>query len=372
MKIKVLHLTSSPYKIGGAEKLLLDMADYYDRSRFSVSYCNLFDAPSNSSFFTRALADRKLPHLKIPGYRWFEVPQIIYRLSRHITEQKIDIVHSHLIHSTIIGAVLSKVQRSHKSVFTRHYTESALRKSALMKLDRKAFRLADSVVAVSTSVKNDLLNIGVDENRIKIIPNGIDITAFDNETLRPSNLSDILGKNKFVICSVGNLNYNKDHITLIKAMSEVVKKYSLAVLIIVGEGSERPRLEKLITDKNLEKHIVLTGFRNNVPAILKESNLYVHSSKTEAFGISILEAMAAEIPVISTAVDGVLDIIENNQDGFFVAPHDPSEMAGCICRVIENPQESVAIAERGREKVEKYYRIEEVVKAYQNLYEDII
>lgn len=372
MKIKVLHLISSPYGLGGAEKLLLDMDAFYDREKFSVFYCNLFNSPQKISLFSKSLNENNLPRFDIPGHSWHNVPLIISRLLSLIRNNDIDIVNTHLIHASIIGSIAKRLEKKHRIVITQHYTQSAHDKFFLKKFDQSASRTANRVIAISSAVKNDLLAHGVKQAKIRVIPNGINLAEFDKEAERKNHLFDNLKKQKkFIIGSVGNLHKRKDHLTLILAMAQVVKKFPNAHLVIIGEGAERPLLEKNVKENKLEENVSLVGFQPNVPSLIKDFNLYVHSSKFEPFGIAILEAMASGKGVIATNVDGVVDIIENESNGFLIPPQNPQMMADFIIRAIENPRQIAEMRKRGRKRVEKDFRIETVVKEYQNLYEEI-
>ena len=373
MKIKVLHLISSPYGLGGAEKLLLDMDAFYDRDKFSVYYCNLFNSPYKTSLFSKALNDNNLPLFTVPGYRWYNIPQIVTELSALIKKNDTDIVHTHLVHATIIGSILSKLEKKHRTVVTQHYTQNAHDKFYLKNIDQLASKRADRVIAISTAVKNDLLSFGVKEEKVRIIPNGINLNEFDKESEKENYLlSNLKKQRKYIIGSIGNLHKRKDHLTLIKAMIKVVKSFPNAYLVIIGEGDERFLLEKTLKANELEKNVSLLGFQPNVFSLIKNFDLYVHPSKYEPFGIAILEAMAARKSVIATKVGGVIDIIENETNGFLISPQNPQMMADYICRAIENPRLMSEMGNKGRKKVEEEFRIENVSRKYQNLYKEII
>lgn len=373
MPLKILNLIGSPYGLGGAEKLLLDMDEFYDRDKVSVSYCNLFNSPQQNSLFSKSLVDNNLPKLDVSGHWWHKIPSVISQLLGLIKDNNIDIVHTHLIHATIIGSIIGKLGKRHRTVITQHYTQSAHDKTYLKFFDQSAVKRADCVIAISSAVKNDLLSLGVKEDKIRIIPNGINVSEFDKEYNKENHLLDnIKEQEKYIIGSVGNLHKRKDHLTLIKAMAEVVKKFPDAHLVIIGEGAERLALEKALMENELEKNVSLVGFQANVPALIKNFDLYVHPAKFEPFGIAILEAMAARKGIIATEVDGVVDIIENGSDGFLIPSQSPQVMADFICRAIVNPQRISEMGQRGRKKVEKLFKVENTAKQYQNLYEEIV
>ena len=155
-------------------------------------------------------------------------------------------------------------------------------------------------------------------------------------------------------------------------MKEVVKCFPETHLVIIGEGTERPILEKMIGKNDLTNNITLVGFQKNVSALIKHFDLYVHPAKSEPFGIAILEAMATSKCVIATKVEGVVDIIENEINGFLVPPQDSQAIAKLICKAIENPEQTAEIGRNARKRVEDSFIIENTVKSYQDLYEEIV
>jgi len=374
MIIKVLNLISSPFGLGGAEKLLLDLHEFYDRQMFEVHYCNLFDSPSNPSAFSGVLKERGLSVFEVAGHRWYDLPGIVSRLGSLIRANEFDIVHSHLFYSSLIAGISKKLRPSKsKMVITQHYTRSALGANYQKKLDRYGVRAADAVIAISSAVKSDLIDQGVEENRITVIPNGIDLPKFLQEAKKENHtLDDLKKRGKIIIGSIGNLHKRKDHLTLIKTMAMVVKANPKVHLVIAGEGPERVALEKAILELRLQESVSILGFQENIPSLISQFDLYVHPSINEPFGIAILEAMAATKIVIATRVDGVVDILDQGVTGLLVTAADPIDLSNCIIAALKDPVAMVKIAQSGRAKVEADFGIETTAVRYQGVYEGLV
>jgi len=372
MRIKVLHLISSPYGLGGAEKLLLDMAPHFHTDRFAITFCNIFDSPTQSRGFTQGLHASGLEHHCIGGSGILNLPSVLAKLVNLVKAGAYDVVHGHLIHATILTGVLSRLQNGHRTIVTRHYTRDAALSHNLEFADTWAIRRADRVVAISSAVRDDLLSQGVAAERIVTIANGIDLANFDREL--PSDAEHIdLGPRDvnadYLIGSVGNLHERKDHLTLLKAMPSVLLKFPNARLVVAGEGSERKGLEDAVTALNLSRHVLLPGFCGSVSAFLNQIDLYVHPARFEPFGIALLEAMAARKGLVATRTEGVVDIVEDGVDGHLVPVADPDAMANAICRALADLDVVRRMGREGRKKVENCFRIERTVDAYEQLYE---
>lgn len=367
MKIKILHLTSTRYGIGGVENLLLDMSDKYDFSRFDLSYCNLFCDNNNNGVFPTALKQRGLRYFDIKGNSWYQVPQMTFDLLKLLKREKFDIVHTHMLGATIIGQATAKMAQSPCKIVTKHYTDDVVKHNRLIKkLDLQLTRTSDRIIAISEWVKNDMLSQGIPESKISLILNGIDLNLFKLPSAE--NDGDEIKKSEFVIGSVGSLTKRKGHQYLIEALPRILEKHPQARVVIIGEGPEESNLRKLMKQLNVEDKVTLKGFQKEVFRLLREFDLYVHPSINEPFGIAILEAMAAQKCVVATTVEGIPEIVIDGETGFLIAPMNPFELSLVICCAIENSDETKMMGEKGRKRVEDCFRIEKTVEKYQNLY----
>ena len=142
---------------------------------------------------------------------------------------------------------------------------------------------------------------------------------------------------------------------------------------MVGEGVERSRLTKLISELGIDSEVIFEGFRQNIPGVIKTLDLYVHPAVHEPFGIAILEAMAAGKCVVATAVEGVPEIVVDGVTGYLAYAGDQEKiedvMAQLITNAIENEAERVRLGENGRKRVEDAFSVMGTVRGYQKVYE---
>jgi len=370
-KIKVLHLTSTRYGIGGVERLLLDMSDKYDPERFEVSYCNLFCDADGAGAFPTDLRNRGLKVFAIRGKRWKDLPGILKDLVDLMRSERFDIVHLHMLQATIIGAIAAKLTRR-RTVVTKHYTPGPSHtggtksRHLLQGLDLYFTRSADHVVAVSEYVMNFLFQAGIPASRASVIYNGIDLSAFDRASQGGS--PEIFPEGSFVIGTVGSLTQLKSHVTLVDAFSQVAADHSHVRLLIVGEGPELGNLQAQCERLGIVDKVHFMGFSKDVPSLLKMLDVYVQPSTFESFGIVLLEAAAARKPVIATAVGGMPEIVVLGETGFLVPVGDASELADAIRKLIDNCDQRLLMGEKGRSIVSERFLIEHTVDKYQKLY----
>lgn len=373
MPIKILHLISNKAGIGGAEKHLLDMSEEYDVERFSISYCTVFSEGNDA--FLDELRRRRFDCYELLGTSWTNLPETIRRLVSLMRRKRFDIVHTQLLYATIVGQLAARIAGVPIRIVTRHHTNDWYqpRHKHLNKLDAYVTRKATKVVAISGAVKNDLLQQGVPLDRIKLIYNGISLKLFDRngQTNEVPQLKQAY-PGKYLLAYTANLHEYKGHKFLIEALAKLSSKYTDIQLLLIGEGAERKNLEGLVARLKLKDKVTFLGYQPNVPALLKEIDLYIHPTMSEAFGIAVIEAMAAGKCVIASRVGGIPEIIEHGQTGFLVAPKDVTGLAEAILYARENLKLAQEIAEAGRERVKKKFSIQTIVNQYQQLYEACI
>jgi len=369
--LKVLNLTSTRYGIGGVERLILSAADKYDVSRVSVAYCNLFCDRGGEGEFPRALRRKRLSCFDVPGHRWSDLPSILRRLVRLLRGERFDVLHTHMLQATLIGHVAARIARTPVAVVTRHYTDDVLSQRPLLdRLDRRATRGAARVIAVSAAVRDQLVQRGVSEERVRVVHNGIDLRGFDAAVPEEPLPWPDSWNERFLIGCVGGLFPQKGHADLLRAMSVVTRSRPDARLAIIGEGPERAALEKRIAELGMGCCVRLCGFRRDAAALLRCVDLYVHPSLHESFGISILEAMAAARPVIATRTGGIPEVVADGETGVLVPPGDAPALSAAILDLAASADRSRRLGEAGRRRVEQRFEIRKTVQACEALYEE--
>ena len=368
MSLKVLHLLSNKSGIGGAEKFLLDMSLEYNFDKFAISYCTIFSEGEN--IFSQQLSNRNLNCFEIEGSNWSDVPKTVRQLVAFMRHEKFDVVHTQLLHASIIGQLAARIAQIPVRLITRQYTADCYHSGHkyFSKLDAYAARKATKVIAISEVVRADLINQGVEPEKIELIYNGIDLKPFNKQNIVSSIREQFL--NKYLIAFVANLNYRKGHEFLLHAIAELVAGYPDVHLLCLGEGDLRNKLEELTAELKLKENVSFLGYQPNVPGILQAVDLYVHASVLEPLGIAVLEAMAAGKCVVATAVGGVTEIIQNGKTGFLVPPKDASAIAAAIRHIRENQQLASEIAAAGRHRVETVFDIRLITQKYQNVYQN--
>jgi glycosyltransferase involved in cell wall biosynthesis len=178
---------------------------------------------------------------------------------------------------------------------------------------------------------------------------------------------------RFKAIHAARLDYStKDQRTLLRAVRLVVDRQPEFRLDIVGDGPDRTVLEDLCDELQLRSHINFLGFRNDVHELLPQADLFVLSSVTEGLPMTLLEAMAAGLPIVSTNVGGISELVNHNETGLLVPPQSPEALAGAILELMHDPQRAVNMGHSGRRRVEEEFDIRVVTAKYEELYRALL
>lgn len=231
-----------------------------------------------------------------------------------------------------------------------------------IRLQCLAYRCATKVVANSSAARAFLEREGVPASSIAVIPNGIDGAKFGERSLARAP------KAPRKVITVANLRPEKSHETLIAAAAELAADFPDVQFQIVGDGPRRAELEALVRARALERTVVFLGHREDVPDLLDAADAFVLPSRSEAFPNGAIEAMAAGLPVVASAVGGLLDLIEPNRTGLLVPPGNAAALATALRRLFSEPDLAARLGQAAQTQVRQRYSFERMVASFEELY----
>jgi glycosyltransferase involved in cell wall biosynthesis len=304
--------------------------------------------------------EQKLPAVALAGKA--------IRIARKI---KPDIVHAHRYKENILAALVARFCGRPKLVATQHgRTETGsepFHKRIVGKLNNACLqRIFEEVVAVSGDTSDYLLqSCGLKENKICIIPNGIE------PPLTPLAVKDNGSDRPFTIGSAGRLFPVKRFDTFIEIARQVCRQKKQMRFVIAGEGPERQKLETLIAEYGLTGQVHLMGHVDHMQEFYNRLDLYTNTSMHEGTPMSILEAMANKLPIIAFDVAGLREIITNNADGFTIPQGDNAQFVSRIVELMDRPKQLKAFGEAARQTIIDRFSNDKMVEGYQKLYQEI-
>ncbi|MFO0586901.1 MAG: glycosyltransferase [Polyangiaceae bacterium] len=376
MKTRILYLTNR-FAPAGAETFLYNRIRVLDRSRYEPFAGALRPNGELAAAFER----EGVPTIEFGADRQLDARGLA-RLFAFLRREKITILEAHVWWSCVVARVVGAAARV-PIIITNEQDmrvgETAHRKDVLFAGDVTT-RLSDACVHITHATLQSfrdttpaLLQRGVLR---RMIPNGIDarrVAEAAAKTDRAAKRASLgVPESAVVIGNVGRLADQKGQEYLIRAMPQVIAKEPRAHLVIVGWGPLEAELRALTRQLGIEDRVTFAGKRLDVDELLGTFDVFAFSSVHEGQGIAILEAMAASLPLVATAVDGIPDMVKHEETGLLVPSRDPAALASAILRL----REDRALAERTTAAAKKLvldrFSIEAAAQAYDDLYEELL
>lgn len=325
-----------------------------------------FHRPGDPEIFSAAAARAGVTVHRIEERGRFDrsVVAALRDLSRSLSP---DLVQTHAVKSHLLARMAGLQPWI---AFHHGYTWPDLRARIYNQADRWSLRKASAVLTVSQPFAEELKRMGVNPLRIHVIHNAIDPEwgrgSGNREKAAQLRASLEISDRKKVILIVGRLSREKDHLTLLDAVRDLP---DAAHLVIVGEGPERIRIEQQIAGR--EDSVTLVGQVPSAEPYYAMADVAVLSSLSEGSPNALLEAMAAGIPVVATAVGGIPEIVTNEESALLVPPANRQAMTAAIARVMRTEGLAARLVSRARELVEAHHSPEERTRSICRIYRNL-
>lgn len=292
--------------------------------------------------------------------------RLMWRMYQLFRREHVDVVHTHHFNQlfySLPGAKLLGIRVIH----TEHSIE-AYKKPRLRWALRLMSTLCHKVTAIGADGENTLLTrVGIPRKKLTVIRAAVDLSRFELERSAARQALSLSPDDR-VATIVARLYPEKNHPLLLRAFRTVVDHLPQARLLIVGEGTERELIERLIAELGLGEHVRVMGVRRDIPLILAASDLFILCSDREGLPIAVLEAMAASRPVVATAVGDLPQVVQHDQTGLLVEAKNPDDLAQAIERVLADDALARRLGEQGRRLVEKQYSLDTMIRRHIELY----
>ncbi len=344
--------------LGGAERVVAEIAKALDPRRFSVEVYSLKGPGPVGEAMTRA-------GIRVTAPRGWRRMGSLCSLWRRIVRGDFDVVHSHLIWANIAAVLMAKRV---PVIWHEHDTQEWMRWGHRF-LYRLFIGRSDHVVTVSCAV-GDWIRAAYPGlgRRVSVIPNLLPADCRVPKAPEPFGETE---KRGLKIGFVGRLEEPKKGLAvLLEAMTRVIRIHPNAICQIIGDGPARNWLLDRRKLLGLERAVEFLGAKTEMAAFYQTWDIFVLPSLWEGFGLVLLEAMAAGLPIVASRVGGVPEIVRDGQTGILVPPGDPDRLAHELCRLVENPGERQAMGKVGRAAVERY-RSGMVIPELERLYEKL-
>jgi len=367
-KIKVLHIVPA-LTPGGAERMVVHIARGLDRTRFEVAIVSLWRRVGSD---LEGLLDDSLVEVVYLGKGWGFDGRMYPRLHRLLGDYQPDIVHTHL--DVLRYACTCWLWLKHRSRWlhtVNNMAECEVGPRARW-LQRLAFESGVVPVAVSGEVAASLRRLyGIEQ--CQVIWNCIPTDLYANPRVpRPEwRAKEGFADDDLLIGCVARLHPQKNHALLLEAFARGPARQPKAHLVLVGEGPLRRALEERAQRLGVASQVRFVGVRADIPEVLAAMDMFALSSDYEGSPLSVVEAMAAGLPVVSTRAGGVAELVDDGREGLLVQPGDVEGLSGALAFLAEHAEARRSMGMAGATRARDSFDVFAMIRAYEALYETL-
>lgn len=374
-RIRVVTLVDGSGAQGGGERLAREIAIRLDRDRFESIFCVSRSLDAAELAAARAAIEPSGTGLVVLDRSGATDLRPWVTAARHFRDWGVDVLHTHKFGSNVWGALLKGLMANPAFVAHEHtWAFDGNRKRVL--LDRELIgRRADAFVAVSSLDRERMIELeGIPAAKVHLIANGIPTPPTGSGGAIRAELG--IEPEAPLLGMVAALRPQKAIDVAIRALAALSAEFPTARLVVAGgDGgfpAERGRLEAVAAEAGVAERLLLLGERDDVPDLLAAFDLALLSSDFEGSPLSVMEYMAAGLPVVATAVGGVPDVVADGQTGLLVAPQDPAALASAAATLLREPERAKAMGAAAVERRRRLFSIAATTAATEALYEALI
>lgn len=359
--MKIVHLETGNHLYGGALQVLL-LVDGLARRGID----NLLVAPEGSGVAEEALR-RRLPVKAVPMAGEADVA-FPFRFRRLLREENPDLVHLHSRRGAdTLGAVTTKVARI-PTVLSRRVDNP----EAGWSLGAK-YRLFDAVIAISEAIRRVLVEQGVPEEKVHCVHSALDPTPFEGPCRREAFLREFhLTEGDRAVGMAAQFIARKGHEALLEAIPGILEAHPSTRFLLFGQGPLQEEVRRQVRERGLEDAVRFPGFRRDLQEILPCLDLLVHPATMEGLGIILLQASAAGIPIVASAVGGIPEAVAHGESGLLVNAADPAALSDAVKTILSDRDGARRMGAEGRRRVRDLFSVDRMVEGNLEVYRGVL
>lgn len=366
---------------GGAQRYVYDLATSLSKETYDVTVILGSAGTLSQKLETNQIRTIILGKISRDVRVWQDF-LALFKLIKIFRQENPDIIHLNSSKMGGLGVIAGKIARVPKIIFTGHgwaFNEdrSAWQKKIIYLIHSLTVSLADKTIAVSAQTKNQMMKNKKTAEKTVVIHNGLAAIDFLSKDLARQEIvkklpADVNLENRVWLGTISELHKNKGLKYIIEAMHLLEVQgddpSTLPILIIIGEGERREKLQKRIDRFNLQNNIFLVGKIEEASKYLKAFDIFALTSITEALPYVILEAGQAGLPIVASGVGGIPEIIEDMKSGIIVRPKEPEEIKKAISFFLNNPDKMAFLGQKIQSKIQSDFTKEKMLKETLDLY----
>ena len=340
--------------IGGSERHLLTLLPALAARGVEIVFVGLDDPRWDPSDFYTALGveARRLESAH-------DVDPLL--LARLVGRLDADVVHTHLVHADVYGGLAAGLRGS-RLVSTKH-NDDRFRLGPFRYVERGLALLTSKVITITEALRRFTVDqVGIPAEKVETIHYGMDELPPPWGENAPDNVPDDVR----IMLAIARLTEQKGVDVAVRSLASLPDDI---VLVVLGEGPDRPDLESLARELGVARRLFLPGRVPDVAAWLRRASVLVHPARWEGFGLGVLEAMLAGVPVVASNVSSLPELVVDDETGYLVRPEDPSALALGVARAL---QEQERLGAGARERAQEEFSVARMVERTVDLYDRVV
>ncbi|MFW6192807.1 MAG: glycosyltransferase [Gemmatimonadota bacterium] len=366
--LTVVHALA-PARVGGLESVVASLAQGTAGRGHRVHVAAVVEPGVGEHEFVAGLARRGVPveRVEVPHRRYHRE---VGRLREVFDRISPDVVHTHGYRGDVVAGTVARWSGLPVVSTVHGFTGGGGKNRFYEWVQELVLRRRDAVVAVSAPIRRRLVSRGVEADRVHLVRNA---WSRDGRLLGREEARERLGlpRDAFVAGWVGRLSREKGPDVFLEAMRHVAGVAPDARASVVGEGTDRERLESRAQETGLDGRVRFHGRVPGAAELSRAFDVFVLSSRTEGTPVSLLEAVDAEVPVVATRVGGVPDVVRNEREALLVPPEDPVAIAEAVARVRRDREAAGERARRARQRLETEFDTCQWLDDYEEIYRTV-
>lgn len=333
--------------VGGSERHLLTLLPALRERGVDATFVGLDDADPDPYY--AQLDSLQVPYRRLRAPRDLD-PRLALRLRRELRRLRPHIVHTHLVHADVYGAVAA----GRAAVVSTKHNDDPFRLGPFRHVERLVTRRARRIICITDALACFTSErVGLPAAKLAVVPYGLDeLPAAWGPPAGPA-----LPQQARVLLAVSRLEQQKGLDVAVEALARVRGRHPDAVLVVLGLGSQEARLNALAGELGLAGAVHLAGSVGDVAGWLRRAELLVHPARWEGFGLALLEAMLAGLPVVASSVSSIPEIVADGTTGLLVPPDDAARLAEAICRLLDDPVTARSYGAAGLERARSSFSV---------------
>jgi len=345
--IRILDCRDSPW-VDGPGRTILQVASMVDRARCEIiigAFCGKSHGDHAYMQEAQRLGLQLLPIIEESAFD----RRVLKQISHAIKKESIDILHTHDFRSHMFGLLCAKMAGIPIMATCHGWIANNRKGKIYMLIDKFTLRFFDCVIAVSDRMGRQLQEMGIRPDRIRVIRNALVLDEYQPDRAKQEFRRELgVSDNTRIIANIGRLSQEKGQDIFLQAAQVILQDHQDVLFVLIGIGPEEDRLREMAKALDIEKYLVFAGYRKNMREIYNSLDLVVQSSYTEGMPNVILESLLMEVPVVATKVGGTAEVVQDQQTGVLIEPHDLGQLVMGIASFLQNSSWHRQAVKKGR------------------------